>query len=85
LVDYLVIAYDSRAIYEKGITAELIVEEARRLAVEGNNDIDLTDLTADCVIVDHSPMHYGMKDKNPLDFIKFYSKRNFNSEKYFKY
>jgi deoxynucleoside triphosphate triphosphohydrolase SAMHD1 len=38
------------------------VEETRRL------------LEVKHVIVDLSPMHYGMKDKNPLDFIKFYSK-----------
>lgn len=23
-------------------------------------------------------MHYGMKEKNPLDFVKFYSKRSSN-------
>ncbi|KAF7324433.1 hypothetical protein MVEN_02641100 [Mycena venus] len=37
---------------------------------------DLTELTPDSVIVDHTTLHYGMKDKNPLDFVKFYSKRN---------
>lgn len=36
-------------------------------------------LEAKDVIVDFSSMHYGMKDKNPLDFVKFYSKRNPNS------
>ena len=30
------------------------------------------------VIVDFSTMHYGMKEKNPLDFVKFYSKRSPN-------
>ena len=39
-------------------------------------------LTTDNVIVDLVPLHYGMKAKNPLDFIKFYSKRNMNSEYY---
>ncbi|KAJ7032825.1 hypothetical protein C8F04DRAFT_1184777 [Mycena alexandri] len=48
------------------------------LAAEQNAEVDLTDLTPDCVIVDHTTMHYGMKEKNPLDFVKFYSKRNFD-------
>ncbi|KAI0030397.1 hypothetical protein K488DRAFT_35067, partial [Vararia minispora EC-137] len=37
-----------------------------------------TDLAEDDVIVSLSTMHYGMKDKNPLDFIKFYSKKRPN-------
>ena len=28
------------------------------------------------VIVDVSEMHYGMKEKNPLRFVKFYSKKH---------
>ena len=30
------------------------------------------------VIVDFSTMHYGMKEKNPLDSVRFYSKLNMN-------
>ncbi|KIL63305.1 hypothetical protein M378DRAFT_673967 [Amanita muscaria Koide BX008] len=32
-------------------------------------------LTEKDVVVDYSIMHHGMKEKNPLDFIEFYSKR----------
>ncbi|KAI0062281.1 HD-domain/PDEase-like protein [Artomyces pyxidatus] len=39
---------------------------------------DVADLTADHVIVEHSKMHYGMQDKNPLDYIKFYHKNSPN-------
>lgn len=35
---------------------------------------DIRDLTPDKVIVTFSTMHYGMKDKNPLKFVKFYPK-----------
>ncbi|KAI0285127.1 hypothetical protein BGY98DRAFT_947337 [Russula aff. rugulosa BPL654] len=35
---------------------------------------DIRDLTPDKVIVTFSTMHYGMKDKNPLEFVKFYPK-----------
>ncbi|KAJ7983116.1 hypothetical protein DFH06DRAFT_1172457 [Mycena polygramma] len=77
-VDQRVVEWERRHIFGEHITAERIVKEARRLAQEEGTEIDLTDLTPDTVIVDLSTMHYGMKDKNPLDFVKFYSKRNFN-------
>ncbi|KAK7053755.1 glycoside hydrolase family 3 protein [Favolaschia claudopus] len=64
--------------FEQYITKERIVQEARRLAVEEGTKIDLADLTDDSVIVAHSEMHYGMKEHNPLNFVKFYSKRNPN-------
>jgi hypothetical protein len=35
---------------------------------------DIRDLTPDKVFVTFSTMHYGMKDKNPLLFVKFYPK-----------
>jgi|SRR5579863_6210888 len=35
---------------------------------------DIDDLTSDKVIVSFSTMHYGMKEKNPLNYVKFYSK-----------
>lgn len=31
------------------------------------------------IIVDFSPMHYGMKEKNPMENVRFYSKREPNS------
>ena len=39
---------------------------------EGN----VFDLNIDDIIVDISMMHHGMKQRNPVDFIKFYSKHN---------
>ncbi|TFY68861.1 hypothetical protein EVG20_g3395 [Dentipellis fragilis] len=35
-------------------------------------------LTADDVVVAISKLHHGMSEKNPLDYIKFYSKRHPN-------
>lgn len=40
---------------------------------------DIEDLTPDKVFVTFSTMHYGMKDKNPLLFVKFYPKSRPNS------
>ncbi|KAJ7683564.1 hypothetical protein B0H17DRAFT_1205071 [Mycena rosella] len=77
-VDSRVIEWERRDLFRERITRERIVEEARRLAAQDRTNIDLTELTPDSVIVDHAMLHYGMKDKNPLDFVKFYSKRNFN-------
>lgn len=39
---------------------------------------DIRDLTPDKVIVTFSTMHYGMKNKNPLEFVKFYPKNRPN-------
>jgi deoxynucleoside triphosphate triphosphohydrolase SAMHD1 len=36
------------------------------------------DLTVEHVIVDIARLHYGMKDRNPIDFVKFYSKHKPN-------
>jgi deoxynucleoside triphosphate triphosphohydrolase SAMHD1 len=52
---------------------------------DGDDEItleDINDLTADKVTVSFSTMHYGMKDKNPLDFVKFYSKDRPNGMQY---
>jgi|ERR1700730_13330809 hypothetical protein len=39
---------------------------------------DIEDLTKEKVIVSFSTMHYGMKEKNPLKFVKFYPKNRPN-------
>jgi hypothetical protein len=43
---------------------------------------DIRDLTPDKVVVTFSTMHYGMKDKNPLEFVKFYPKTRPNGMLY---
>lgn len=37
-------------------------------------------ITADHIVVTLSKMHYGMQDKNPLSFVKFYHKKTPDSE-----
>jgi hypothetical protein len=44
---------------------------------------DIGDLTPDKVIVTFSTMHYGMKDKSPLEFVKFYPKNRPNGMLYY--
>ncbi|KZP19123.1 HD-domain/PDEase-like protein [Athelia psychrophila] len=66
-VDYKVFRYQDLDVCRQHLTPERIAEAARRLQQVGT-------ITADDVIVDLTTMHYGMKEKNPLDFINFYSK-----------
>ena len=44
---------------------------------------DIEDLTKEKVIVSFSTMHYGMKEKNPLNFVKFYPKDRPNGMQYY--
>lgn len=37
-------------------------------------DIITGDLTVDDIIVDHTHINYAMKDKNPVDNVKFFGK-----------
>ncbi|KAF8173867.1 hypothetical protein K438DRAFT_1728338 [Mycena galopus ATCC 62051] len=76
LVDQQVVKWEQRDAFLHYITPERIVDEARRLATEQETMIDLAELTPDSVIVNHATRHYGMKEKNPVDFVKFYSKHN---------
>ncbi|TFK33680.1 hypothetical protein BDQ12DRAFT_637222 [Crucibulum laeve] len=86
-VDYKVIDWPLRAVFREHITPEHIVEAANALSVGPSTPVTEDDLELKIpapplevkdVIVDFSTMHYGMKEKNPLDYIKFYSKRNPN-------
>ncbi|KAH9936880.1 HD-domain/PDEase-like protein [Epithele typhae] len=47
-------------------------------ALDGVRPEDVAELSQDHVIVDFTARHHGMQDENPLDYIKFYSKRNPN-------
>lgn len=70
--------YDCRQIF----TPERIVRAAQadeREHAAGERAL-LDALRPEHVVVDISMMHYGMKDKNPLDTVSFYSKLNANSE-----
>uniref|UniRef100_A0A8H8CEV3 HD domain-containing protein n=1 Tax=Psilocybe cubensis TaxID=181762 RepID=A0A8H8CEV3_PSICU len=94
-VDFKVIEWHMRDVFKKHVTAERIVEAARKLvldqSISGAPGLERSDssstissleeaeaLRAEDVIVDFSAMHYGMKEKNPMDFIKFYTKRKLN-------
>lgn len=80
LVDYKVFNWEHRELCRQHITPERIADAAKVLFRKSKDKrTDIMPCAGD-VIVDLSPMHYGMQEKNPLDFIKFYSKHNPNSE-----
>ncbi|KAF8890397.1 hypothetical protein BD779DRAFT_1704306 [Infundibulicybe gibba] len=81
-VDYKFIDWPSRELFKEHVTPEKIVAAARKLPLNStdpdheNVERLKSSLEAKDIIVDLSVMHYGMHDKNPLDFVKFYSKSN---------
>ncbi|KAG6846248.1 hypothetical protein H0H93_015064, partial [Arthromyces matolae] len=79
MVDWKVVDWPWAEIFEKNVTPTKIVEAASKLAKENEKMVELVrGLTEEDVICDFSLMHYGMKEKNPLDFVRFYSKHHPN-------
>lgn len=87
--------WENKALFEECVTPAKIVEAALSVSVpntpileEGGSPAlsrssSMASFTAslkeDDVIVDFSVLHFGQKEKNPLDSIKFYSKHSPNS------
>ncbi|KAG6908133.1 hypothetical protein DXG01_005961 [Tephrocybe rancida] len=77
MVDYKVVDWPWADIFERYMTPQKIVDAAKTLTSEDESvRRTVSTLTPEDVICDFSLMHYGMKEKNPLDFVKFYSKRH---------
>ena len=77
MVDYKVIEWPFRNVFRTRVTSKNIWEEVKRQAAADPVPDDVSsELEEDDVIVDFCTMHYGMKDLNPLRFVKFYSKQD---------
>lgn len=63
--------------WKKFLTAQKVVDMAVDVSPEH------TPLQAEDVIVSFSFMDYGMKDRNPLDFVRFYNKTDPNGTFFF--
>lgn len=87
-VDHKTIDWPFRDLFRQHVTKEHIVE-----AVHGSSQYPIigedgqvvvlpnaASLTVSDVIVSFSTLHCGMKEKNVLDFVKFYSKRKPNGK-----
>nr|GAT43933.1 predicted protein [Mycena chlorophos] len=79
-VDERFIEWGETRAYMDGVTSERIVEEALRIAEDemDESSLALSELTPESVVMDMSILHYGKKEANPLDKVKFYSKHNPN-------
>ena len=86
-VDYKVIDWPMRDLFYNNITAARIVEACRTLSVVTTpaDDGDSSSLQESDIVVSFSVMHFGMKEKNPLDFVRFYSKHDPNRRFFFLY
>ena len=78
-VEYKVYPWSVRDVCRREITPQAIVSAVKKFVKEDNELYDLVqELDEEHVIVDLAEMHYGMKELNPLKFVKFYSKRSPN-------
>lgn len=81
------VSWEDRDAYKQLVTEQRILECARdayyELPKEQQDEMDeawkeagltLDDLTINDIKVEQSMLHYGMKEENPLDYVKFYSK-----------
>ncbi|KAJ3523594.1 hypothetical protein NM688_g8701 [Phlebia brevispora] len=77
-VDSNVFIWEQKQRCRAHFTPEAIVLAAKRICQGTPHEELAQGLTAEHVIVDMAEMHYGMKDANPLDTVRFYSKRRPN-------
>ncbi|KAF9474605.1 hypothetical protein BDN70DRAFT_307702 [Pholiota conissans] len=91
-VAYKIVCWDLRDYYRKHLTPEHIAEavngssEYPILNIQGH-DISLSagnpaTLKASDVIVAFADAHHGMKNRNPMDFVRFYSKDKPNESRH---
>ncbi|KAJ6478629.1 hypothetical protein C8R47DRAFT_1075007 [Mycena vitilis] len=68
--------WEYRKLVKERITADALVQAVRNLLLsEGDRQL-VAELTEKHIVVDVVPIHWGMKDRNPFDFIKFDDGKN---------
>jgi hypothetical protein len=81
-VDNKTFEWAHRELCQEYITSARIVDAAKEEFTRNANSgpvssaLDIAQLSSDDVIVELCTLHYGKKEANPLDTIKFYSKRS---------
>lgn len=58
------------------VTAQAIALEANRVRASSSSTQNLPEVVPVDIIVDWTFVHFGMKDKNPVDLVLFYGKHN---------
>ncbi len=97
-VDYKVFEWELKKQIRATFTAESVVKAFKDLYAnraslapeqkEGLDNVkpeDAAELRAEHVIIDLTERHHGMKNENPLDYMKFYSKHNPNRKRFRSY
>jgi len=85
-VDYLHVAVKDKATLAEVVTAQEVAREANaiRLGMEDSEDGEegggAREVREDDVIIDWSYLHFGMKELDPIEQVKFYGKGSANSE-----
>ncbi|KAF9782073.1 hypothetical protein BJ322DRAFT_1074190 [Thelephora terrestris] len=78
-VDYKVFPWEWKGHLRKFFSPELIVAAAKSHNPENDEERDtLRELSTQHIIIDEAVLHYGMGNSNPIDKIRFYSKRKLN-------
>jgi hypothetical protein len=82
-VDYLHVSVSDKPALAEVVTAQKVAREANaiRLDIEGSKDGEsVRDVRDSDVIIDWSYLHYGMKERDPIEQMLFYGKGSANSE-----
>lgn len=85
-VDWGTHPYDFRELLQREITSDRVVKSAqewfrrtsRNEASEESQlrNVDISGLSPEHVVVDLSTLHHGMKERNPIDSVRFYGKHD---------
>lgn len=79
MVDYKVFTWDWKGRLYRFFNPEEIVSAAKSHKPENNEErAALEELSAQHIIIDEAVLHYGMGNSNPIDKVRFYSKRKPN-------
>ena len=82
-VDYLHVGVSDKAALAEVVTAEKVAREANaiRLDIEGSEDGGgVREVRDSDVIIDWSYLHFGMRERDPIEQVLFYGKGSANSE-----
>jgi len=76
MVDYKVFTWDWKGHLYRFFDPEEIVSAAKSHKSENHEErAALEELSTHHIIIDEAVLHYGMGNSNPIDKVRFYSKR----------
>jgi hypothetical protein len=79
-VDYIFLTWDFYVMHKENVTPQRVAEEIAKIDVSSTSEDGVDQPTADDVVIDFCVMHFGKGNENPMQNVKFYSKRQPNGE-----